>query len=52
MNRALDVAIAGVGLALTSPFLAAGALAVKLRTAGRPSTGRRGSARTVRTSSS
>ena len=30
MNRALDVTIAGVGLALSSPFLAAGALAVKL----------------------
>ena len=30
MNRALDVAIAGLGLALSSPFLAAGALAVKL----------------------
>jgi lipopolysaccharide/colanic/teichoic acid biosynthesis glycosyltransferase len=30
VNRALDVTIAGVGLVLTSPFLAAGALAVKL----------------------
>ena len=30
MNRALDVLIAGVGLAVTSPLLAAGALAVKL----------------------
>jgi lipopolysaccharide/colanic/teichoic acid biosynthesis glycosyltransferase len=30
MNRALDVTIAGVGLVLSSPFLAAGALAVKI----------------------
>ena len=30
LNRALDVAIAGVGLAITSPLLAAAALAVKL----------------------
>ena len=30
MNRALDVAIAGTGLVLTSPVLAAAALAVKL----------------------
>ena len=30
LNRALDVAIAGTGLALTSPVLAAAALAVKL----------------------
>jgi lipopolysaccharide/colanic/teichoic acid biosynthesis glycosyltransferase len=30
VNRALDVTIAGAGLALSSPFLAAGALAVKL----------------------
>jgi len=30
MNRALDVAIAGAGLALTSPLLAVSALAVKL----------------------
>jgi lipopolysaccharide/colanic/teichoic acid biosynthesis glycosyltransferase len=30
VNRSLDVTIAGVGLALSSPFLAAGALAVKL----------------------
>jgi lipopolysaccharide/colanic/teichoic acid biosynthesis glycosyltransferase len=30
VNRALDVAIAGAGLALTSPLLAASALAVKL----------------------
>jgi lipopolysaccharide/colanic/teichoic acid biosynthesis glycosyltransferase len=30
LNRALDVTIAGAGLALSSPFLAAGALAVKL----------------------
>ena len=30
MNRALDVAIAGAGLALAGPFLAAAALAVKL----------------------
>ena len=30
MNRALDVAIAGAGLALASPVLALGALAVKL----------------------
>ena len=30
LNRALDVAIAGTGLALASPLLAAAALAVKL----------------------
>ena len=30
MNRALDIAIAGIGLAVTSPLLAAGALAVKV----------------------
>ena len=30
MNRALDVTIAGLGLAVSSPLLAAGALAVKL----------------------
>jgi len=30
VNRALDVAIAGVGLVVSSPFLASGALAVKL----------------------
>ena len=30
MNRALDVAIAGAGLAITSPLLAAAAIAVKL----------------------
>ena len=30
LNRALDVAIAGTGLALASPVLAAAALAVKL----------------------
>jgi lipopolysaccharide/colanic/teichoic acid biosynthesis glycosyltransferase len=30
VNRALDVTIAGVGLVLSSPFLAAGALAVKI----------------------
>ena len=34
MNRALDVAIAGVGLVVTSPLLAAGALAVKLEDRG------------------
>ena len=34
MNRALDVAIAGAGLVLSSPFLAAGALAVKLQDRG------------------
>jgi lipopolysaccharide/colanic/teichoic acid biosynthesis glycosyltransferase len=34
MNRALDVAIAGAGLALTSPALALAALAVKLEDAG------------------
>ena len=34
MNRALDVAIAGAGLVVTSPFLAAGALAVKLQDGG------------------
>ena len=30
LNRTLDVAIAGAGLALASPFLAAAAIAVKL----------------------
>ena len=30
MNRALDVMGASLGLALASPFLAAGALAIKL----------------------
>jgi lipopolysaccharide/colanic/teichoic acid biosynthesis glycosyltransferase len=34
LNRALDVTIAGVGLVLSSPFLAAGALAVKLTDGG------------------
>jgi lipopolysaccharide/colanic/teichoic acid biosynthesis glycosyltransferase len=34
LNRSLDVAIAGAGLALTSPFLAAAALAVKLQDGG------------------
>ena len=34
MNRALDVAIAGAGLVVSSPFLAAGALAVKLEDRG------------------
>jgi lipopolysaccharide/colanic/teichoic acid biosynthesis glycosyltransferase len=34
VNRALDVAIAGAGLVVTSPFLAAGALAVKLQDGG------------------
>ena len=34
MNRPLDVLIAGVGLVLGSPFLAAGALAVKLEDGG------------------
>ena len=34
MHRALDVAIAGAGLVLTSPLLAAGALAVKLEDGG------------------
>ncbi len=34
MNRALDVAIAGIGLAITSPVLAAAALAVKLEDGG------------------
>jgi lipopolysaccharide/colanic/teichoic acid biosynthesis glycosyltransferase len=34
MNRALDVTIAGAGLVLTSPILAAGALAVKLQDRG------------------
>jgi lipopolysaccharide/colanic/teichoic acid biosynthesis glycosyltransferase len=34
LNRALDVAIAGTGLALTSPFLLAAALAVKLQDGG------------------
>ena len=34
MNRALDVAIAGTGLVVSSPFLAAGALAVKLQDGG------------------
>ena len=51
MNRALDVAIAGVGLVVTSPLLAAGALAVKLEDRGPVSTGRPASARTASTSS-
>ena len=34
MNRALDVAIAGAGLALTSPILAVAALAIKLEDGG------------------
>ena len=34
MNRALDVATAAVGLTLTSPFLAASALAIKLEDGG------------------
>ena len=34
MNRAADVALAGVGLALTSPLLAAAALAIKLEDGG------------------
>ena len=34
MNRALDIAIAGFGLVVTSPLLAAGALAVKLEDRG------------------
>ena len=34
MNRALDVAIAGAGLVVTSPVVAAGALAVKLQDGG------------------
>jgi lipopolysaccharide/colanic/teichoic acid biosynthesis glycosyltransferase len=34
MNRALDVAIAGTGLAVASPLLALGALAVKLEDGG------------------
>jgi len=34
VNRALDMAIAGVGLVVSSPFLAAGALAVKLEDRG------------------
>jgi len=34
LNRALDVAIAGVGLAVASPLLAAGAAAVKLQDGG------------------
>ena len=34
MNRALDVALAGVGLAVASPVLAASALAVKLQDRG------------------
>ena len=34
LNRALDVAIAGTGLAITSPLLAAAALAVKLEDGG------------------
>ena len=34
VNRALDVAIAGLGLVVTSPLLAAGALAVKLEDRG------------------
>jgi lipopolysaccharide/colanic/teichoic acid biosynthesis glycosyltransferase len=34
LNRALDVAIAGLGLAVTSPFLAAAAISVKLEDGG------------------
>jgi lipopolysaccharide/colanic/teichoic acid biosynthesis glycosyltransferase len=34
MNRALDIAIAGLGLVVTSPLLAVGALAVKLEDRG------------------
>ena len=34
MNRALDVAISSAGLVVSSPFLAAGALAVKLQDGG------------------
>jgi len=34
VNRALDVAIAGIGLVVTSPLLAVGALAVKLEDRG------------------
>ena len=34
MNRAADVALAGLGLALTSPLLAAAALAIKLEDGG------------------
>jgi lipopolysaccharide/colanic/teichoic acid biosynthesis glycosyltransferase len=34
VNRAADVALAGLGLALTSPFLAAAALAIKLEDGG------------------
>src|SRR3954454_24035747 len=34
MNRALDVAVAGPGLLVTSPLIAAGALAVKLEDRG------------------
>jgi len=34
LNRALDVAIAGAGLAITSPLLAAAAIAVKLEDGG------------------
>ena len=34
MNRALDIAIAGTGLAVASPLIAAGALAVKLEDRG------------------
>jgi lipopolysaccharide/colanic/teichoic acid biosynthesis glycosyltransferase len=34
VNRATDVALAGLGLALTSPFLAAAALAVKVEDGG------------------
>ena len=30
MNRALDIAGASIGLAVASPFLVAGALAIKL----------------------
>jgi lipopolysaccharide/colanic/teichoic acid biosynthesis glycosyltransferase len=34
MNRALDIAVAGLGLVVTSPLLAVGALAVKLEDSG------------------
>ena len=50
MNRAADVAIVGVGLALTSPLIGLAALATKSRIAGPCSIAKRASARTARIS--
>ena len=50
MNRAADVAIAGVGLALTSPLIGLAALATKLEDRGPVLYRQPVSARTARTS--